>query len=33
MTNLVADRVEPLDAVVPGAGAALQARQSSRDFR
>jgi error-prone DNA polymerase len=33
VTNLVADRVEPLDTVVPGAGAALQARQSSRDFR
>ncbi|WP_435769933.1 error-prone DNA polymerase [Nocardioides sp. SYSU DS0651] len=33
VTNLVADRVEPLDTVLPGAGAALQARQSSRDFR
>ncbi len=33
VTNLVADRVVPLDTVVPGAGAALQARQSSRDFR
>lgn len=33
VTNLVADRVEPLDLVVPGAGSALQARQSSRDFR
>ncbi|WP_408899395.1 error-prone DNA polymerase [Nocardioides sp. R1-1] len=33
VTNLVADRVEPLDAVLPGAGDALQARQSSRDFR
>ena len=32
-TNLVADRVEALDAVVPGAGAILQARASSRDFR
>ncbi len=31
--NLVADRVEPLDTVLPGAGDALQARQSSRDFR
>ena len=29
----VADRVEPLDTVLPGAGDALQARQSSRDFR
>ncbi|WP_323791169.1 error-prone DNA polymerase [Nocardioides sp.] len=33
VTNLVADRVVPLDTVIPGAGAALQARQSSRDFR
>ncbi len=33
VTNLVADRVEPLDVLVPGAGAALQARQTSRDFR
>ena len=33
VTNLVADRVDPIDAVVPGAGAALQARASSRDFR
>ena len=33
VTNLVADRVEPIDVVVPGAGAALQARASSRDFR
>ncbi|MBS46110.1 MAG: error-prone DNA polymerase [Nocardioides sp.] len=33
VTNLVADRVDGLDAVVPGAGAALQARQQSRDFR
>ncbi len=33
VTNLVADRVEPIDAVVPGAGAVLQARASSRDFR
>ena len=32
-TNLVADRVVALDTLVPGAGAALQARQSSRDFR
>ncbi len=31
--NLVADRVVALDTVVPGAGKALQARQSSRDFR
>ena len=33
VTNLVADRVESLDAVVPGAAAVLQARQTSRDFR
>ena len=33
VTNLVADRVESLDVVVPGAGAVLQARASSRDFR
>jgi error-prone DNA polymerase len=33
VTNLVADRVESIDVVVPGAGAALQARVSSRDFR
>lgn len=33
VTNLVADRVESIDVVVPGAGAALQARASSRDFR
>ncbi|WP_340540641.1 error-prone DNA polymerase [Nocardioides sp. GXZ039] len=33
VTNLVADRVSPLDDVVPGAGAVLQSRQSSRDFR
>ena len=32
-TNLIADRVEGIDVVVPGAGAALQARVSSRDFR
>ena len=32
-TNLVADRVETLDSLVPGAGTALQLRQSSRDFR
>ncbi|MCY7396629.1 MAG: error-prone DNA polymerase [Nocardioides sp.] len=31
--NLVADRVQALDTVVPGAGAVLQTRQSSRDFR
>ncbi len=31
--NLIADRVVALDTVVPGAGQALQARQSSRDFR
>jgi error-prone DNA polymerase len=33
VTNLVADRVEAIDVVVPGAGAVLQARASSRDFR
>ena len=33
VTNLVADRVESLDSVVPGAAAVLQARQPSRDFR
>ncbi|TWG97820.1 error-prone DNA polymerase [Nocardioides sp. J9] len=33
VTNLVADRVETLDTVLPGTGDALQARQSSRDFR
>ncbi|MCR1780979.1 error-prone DNA polymerase [Nocardioides carbamazepini] len=33
VTNLVADRIEPLDSVLPGAGAALQIRQTSRDFR
>ncbi|NYJ01467.1 error-prone DNA polymerase [Nocardioides thalensis] len=33
VTNLVADRVEALDELLPGAGTALQARQSSRDFR
>ncbi|WP_183092967.1 error-prone DNA polymerase [Nocardioides stalactiti] len=33
VVNLVADRVQPLDVLVPGSGAALQARQSSRDFR
>lgn len=33
VTNLVADRIEGIDVVVPGAGAVLQARQSSRDFR
>ncbi|GGF40376.1 error-prone DNA polymerase [Marmoricola endophyticus] len=32
-TNLVADRVEGIDVVVPGAGRALQARAASRDFR
>jgi error-prone DNA polymerase len=31
--NLIADRVEGIDAVVPGAGAVLQARAASRDFR
>jgi error-prone DNA polymerase len=33
VTNLIADRVEAIDVVVPGAGAVLQARASSRDFR
>jgi error-prone DNA polymerase len=33
VVNLVADRVEGIDVLVPGAGAALQARASSRDFR
>ncbi|MFC7501738.1 OB-fold nucleic acid binding domain-containing protein, partial [Nocardioides sp. GCM10030258] len=33
VTNLLADRIESIDTVLPGAGAALQARQSSRDFR
>jgi len=32
-TNLIADRIEGIDAVVPGAGAVLQARAASRDFR
>ena len=31
--NLVADRIEGIDVVVPGAGAVLQSRASSRDFR
>ena len=31
--NLVADRVEGIDVVVPGAGAVLQSRAASRDFR
>lgn len=33
VTNLIVDRVEGIDVVVPGAGAVLQARASSRDFR
>lgn len=33
VTNLLADRIESLDTVLPGTGDALQARQSSRDFR
>ncbi|MCW2868587.1 MAG: error-prone polymerase, DnaE-like protein, partial [Marmoricola sp.] len=33
VVNLVADRVEGIDVVVPGAGAVLQARAASRDFR
>ena len=33
VTNLIADRVESIDVVVAGAGAVLQARASSRDFR
>jgi error-prone DNA polymerase len=33
VTNLIADKVEGIDVVVPGAGAVLQARATSRDFR
>jgi error-prone DNA polymerase len=33
VVNLVADQVLPLDVLVPGAGSALQVRQTSRDFR
>jgi error-prone DNA polymerase len=33
VTNLVADRVESIDVVAPGAGAVLQGRATSRDFR
>lgn len=33
VTNLVADRLEAIDTVVPGAGEVLQARARSRDFR
>ncbi|MDT9592248.1 error-prone DNA polymerase [Nocardioides zeae] len=33
VTNLVADRLEAIDVVVPGAGEILQARAASRDFR
>ncbi|CAN5338007.1 error-prone DNA polymerase [soil metagenome] len=33
VTNLIAERVVGLDTVIPGVGAALQSRQSSRDFR
>ncbi len=33
VTNLIADGVAALDDYVPGGGSALQARQSSRDFR
>ncbi len=32
-TNLIADRVEGIDVVVPGAGTTLETRASSRDFR
>ena len=32
-TNLIADRVETIDVVVPGAAGVLRARASSRDFR
>ncbi len=32
-TNLLAEELEGIDAVVPGTGAVLQARASSRDFR
>jgi error-prone DNA polymerase len=31
--NLVADRLAPLSDLLPGAGAALQKRHRSRDFR
>ncbi|MDN7122138.1 error-prone DNA polymerase [Nocardioides sp. ChNu-153] len=33
VTNLVADRLEAIDTVVPGAGEVLQSRARSRDFR
>ncbi|HEY1133526.1 MAG TPA: error-prone DNA polymerase [Nocardioides sp.] len=33
VTNLVADRIEAIDVVVPGAGEVLQARARSRDFQ
>ncbi|PWN03971.1 error-prone DNA polymerase [Nocardioides silvaticus] len=33
VVNLVADQVVSLDTLVPGAGTALQVRQTSRDFR
>lgn len=33
VVNLIADQLVPLDTLVPGAGAALQVRQASRDFR
>ncbi|WP_322938660.1 error-prone DNA polymerase [Nocardioides bizhenqiangii] len=33
VVNLVADQVVSLDVLVPGAGSALQVRQTSRDFR
>ncbi len=32
-TNLLADKLDGIDVVVPGAGAVLQARASSRDFQ
>jgi error-prone DNA polymerase len=33
VTNLVADRLEPLSSVFPEAGDILPSRHSSRDFR
>ena len=33
VTNLVADRLEPLSSVFPGSGDVLPGRHRSRDFR
>ena len=33
VTNLVADRLAPIEEVYPAAGRALQARHKSRDFQ